>query len=225
MVSPFFGGAISDAGSSAWLIDDAEPRKLVGLVFRIFGLLGNRISSFWGFVSFSLYFFELRHWKHYKNRGFREHASEDILLLDAVFLDCTNSSLIDVELRPFICLENCAILTLIGFWGENGVFQLASLRGFCGNKARNTKNIGTRLRWVFSKVDNHEKKRGFLWESFLLIWTKLPVIRTVYLATLPVFCGNEARNGFSRGGGWDPNCFERSHQSPRCRKITGRDLR
>ena len=30
---------------------------------------------------------------------------------------------------------------------------------------------------------------------------------------------------FFRGGGWAPNCSERSHQSPRCRKITGRDLR
>ena len=81
----FWGGAISDAGSSVWLIDDAEPRKLVGLVFRIFGLLGNRMSSFWGFVSFSLHFFDLEHWKHYKNRGFRERASEDMLPLEPVF--------------------------------------------------------------------------------------------------------------------------------------------
>ena len=29
---------------------------------------------------------------------------------------------------------------------------------------------------------------------------KITGYRTVYLATLPVFCGNEARNGFSRGG-------------------------
>ena len=84
---PFFGGggqlAMLGRRCDWWTMP--KPRKLVGLVFRIFGLLQNRISSFGGFVSFSLYFFELGHWKLYKNRGFREHASEDILLLEAVF--------------------------------------------------------------------------------------------------------------------------------------------
>ena len=81
----FWVYAISDAGSSVWVIDDAEPWKLVGLVFRIFGPPGNRMSSFWGFVSFSLHFFDLEHWKHYKNRGFRERASEDMLPLEPAF--------------------------------------------------------------------------------------------------------------------------------------------
>ena len=81
----FWVYAISDAGSSVWVIDDAEPWKLVGLVFRIFGPPGNRMSSFWGFVSFSLNFFDLEHWKHYKNRGFRERASEDMLPLEPAF--------------------------------------------------------------------------------------------------------------------------------------------
>ena len=60
----FWVYAISDAGSSVWVIDDAEPWKLVGRVFRIFGPPGNRMSSFGGFVSFSLHFFDLEHWKH-----------------------------------------------------------------------------------------------------------------------------------------------------------------
>ena len=29
---------------------------------------------------------------------------------------------------------------------------------------------------------------------------KIAVFRTVYFATLPIFCGNEARNGFFSGG-------------------------
>ena len=83
----------------------SKPRKLVGVVFRNFGLLGNRISSFWGFVSFSLFFFELRHSKHYKNRGFRDPVSEAILLLEAAFLDCTNSAQMTPNCVPFIFLE------------------------------------------------------------------------------------------------------------------------
>ena len=62
----FWGGWLATLGRRCDGSTMSEPRKLVGLVFRIFGLVGNRISSFWGFVSFSLYFFELRHWKHYK---------------------------------------------------------------------------------------------------------------------------------------------------------------
>ena len=50
------------------------------------------------------------------------------------------------------------------------------------------------------KSGNHEKKGGLFWESSLLIWTKLPFLRTVYLASPPVLCGNEARNGFSGVG-------------------------
>ena len=48
-----------DSGVGQKISDPSQ--KLVGLVFQIFGLLGNRISSFWGFVSFSLHFFELEH--------------------------------------------------------------------------------------------------------------------------------------------------------------------
>ena len=44
------------------------------------------------------------------------------------------------------------------------------------------------------------KKRGVVLGVVLLIWTKLPFLRTVYLASPPVFCGNEARNGFSGVG-------------------------
>ena len=96
--------AMSDAGWSAWLIDDAETSKISGTHFSDFGEIAFR-----GFAVLSLFlsiFFELRHREHYKNRGFREPVSEAILLLEAVFLDCTNSSLIGVELRPFICFEN-----------------------------------------------------------------------------------------------------------------------
>ena len=88
VVSPFFGGgggAISDAGSSVWLIDDAEPRKLVGTRFSDFRTSGKSHVLLWGFIFFFLHFFDLEHWKHYKNRGFRERASEDMLPLEPVF--------------------------------------------------------------------------------------------------------------------------------------------
>ena len=99
----FWVYAISDAGSSVWVIDDAEPWKLVGLVFRIFGPPGNRMSSFWGFVSFSLHFFD--------ENTTKTGVSENVLPRtcfpsNLLFMDCANSSLIGCELRPFICAEN-----------------------------------------------------------------------------------------------------------------------
>ena len=52
---------------------------------------------------------------------------------------------------------------------------------------------------VLLKRGNHEK-RGVLMGVVLLIWTKLVYLQTVSLASPAVFCGNEARNGFSGVG-------------------------
>ena len=53
----------------------------------------------------------------------------------------------------------------------------------------------------FLKSGKHEKKRGVFVPVVFTNLDKITGYRTVYLATLPVFCGNEARNGFPRGGG------------------------
>ena len=59
--------------------------------------------------------------------------------------------------------------------------------------------IRTRLRWFCSNVEIMKKKGGSR-GSRLLIWTKLVYLQTVSLASSAVFCGNEARNGFSGVG-------------------------
>ena len=85
------------------------------------------------------------------------------------------------------------------FLGKRGF----SFSFFCAvsaeTKLETEKTIGTRLRWVCSKAEIMRKKGGVLVGVVFTNLDKIGLFRTVYFATLPVFCGNEARNGFPKG--------------------------